>query len=221
MVGPSIQSESVLVSVLGGFNPRIVEPLWLAKHGLVAEEEADDAQRQLIDEDLARIVLPWAELIVLQDRLQVDARNEIVNAAQLRDLLVGVLRLLPHTPITIVSINHRVLVSAESEEQWHGVGHTLAPKELWEGILDKPGMLDYAMQGIRPDGLDGAIKVRIQPSPHAKWGIFINVNDEWVLPDQDDPEPAARAAELIQKIWPEAEARTTAIRRELYKRVFI
>jgi len=220
VAGPSIHSESLVVGVGGGFNPRIVEPLWLVQHNLVAENEAASAERQLIDEDLSRIVLPWAELVVLKDQLQVSARNEIVNAAQIRDLVVGLLRLLPHTPVGVVSINHRVQVRAETEEQWLGVGHALAPKELWDGILDEPGMFDFAMQGVRSDDLQGAIKVRIRPLFDIQWGVFVNVNDEFAIPDRDSREPAGLAADLIEKVWPKAEMRATQIRERLFERIF-
>jgi hypothetical protein len=220
MALPKVHSQSVTIVVQGNFNARIFEPLWLSKHGLVAEGEALAAERVLLDKDFARIALPWAELIVLEDRLQVDSQSELVNAAQVRDLVVGLLGLLPHTPVARVSIHHRTQLAAESDEQWHAVGDALAPKEMWEGILDRPGMLDFAMQGVRPDELMGAIKVRIQPSPVAPFGVFMNVNDEFALPKPDDPEPAGRAAELIKKVWPDAEKRSDTIRSTLLERLF-
>ncbi len=219
MAAPIIHSQSVVVVLLGSFNPRIVEPLWLSKHSLVPEEEASGAEREMIDRDFSRIVLPWAELVVFQERLQIDTREKITNAAQVRDLLVGILRILPHTPVTVASINHRALLRLDTEEQWHEVGHRLAPKDVWDGVLDKPGMLDFAMQGVRPDGLDGAIKVRIRPNPLVHPGLFINVNDEFSLPDQNDPEPAARAAGLLAKSWSEIEARADHICSTLLKRL--
>jgi hypothetical protein len=220
MAGPTVQSQEVLAVAIGSFNPRIFEPLWLSNHGLIPEDEAEAAPRQQIDSDMSQISLPWAELLILKDRLQIGSRNEIVNEAQVRDLLVGMLRLLPHTPISLVSINHRVVLSAQSEEQWHGVGHILAPKEMWDGILDQPGMLDFAMQGVRPDDLEGAIKVRIQPTFDVQWGVFVNVNDEFSIPQSDVDEPAARAADLVEKVWPDAEERTSVIHGLLFERIF-
>ncbi len=217
---PTVHRESVFMIATGNFNPKIVEPLWLAKYRLVPEEEAEAAERQLLDGDLSHITFPWADLIVLQDRLQVESGEEMVNEAQLRDLSVGLLRLLPHTPVKAVSIQHRVVVVAKSEEEWHEVGHRLAPKKLWDGILESPGMFDFAMQGARSDDLEGAWKVRVQPVVDPKLGIWINVNDEVLLPDPDEPEPGSRAADLIQEMWPAAEQRTLQIRNALYGRLF-
>ena len=215
-----MHSESVFAIVTGNFNPRIVEPLWLAKYGLVPEEEAEVAGRQLLDGDLSHVTFPWADLVVLQDRLQLESAEEMMNEAQIRDLAIGVLRLLPHTPIDAVSIQHRAVVIAKSEDEWHEVGHRLAPKELWADILDSPGMFDFAMQGTRSDELQGSWKVRVRPVSDPKLGIWINVNDEVRLPDLNEPEPGARAADLIQELWPVAEQRTLEIQNKLYERLF-
>jgi hypothetical protein len=185
MTAPQVQNETTYAVLLGNFNPRIIEPLWLAKQGLVAEEEAERAERQLIDAEMSRIVFPWAELIVLQNQVQVESGPEMVSDSQLRDLAVGMLRLLPHTPVQVVSIQHRVTVIAASEDQWHNVGHAIAPKEIWEDVLEKPGILDFAMQGTRPDDHEGSIKVRIRPLPDPKWAVWINVNDELGVPAPD------------------------------------
>ena len=125
-------------------------------------------------------------------------------------------RLLPHTPVKAGSIHHRSEIAIDTEEEWHRVGHALAPKELWEDILDKPGMFDFAMVGVRPDDLNGAIRVRIQPSTVVQPGIFLNVNDEFSMPE-DNQHPDV--AELLSNLWPEASARAAQIRSRLLERL--
>jgi hypothetical protein len=217
---PKVHRESVFTIATGSFNPKIVEPLWLAKYGLVPEEEVEAAGRQLLDGDLSHITFPWVDLIVLQDRLQLESGEEMISEAQLLDLAVGLLRLLPHTPVKAVSIQHRIVVVARSETEWHEVGHRLAPKELWKGVLESPGMFDFAMQGTRSDELEGAWKVRVQPVTDPEFGVWINVNDEVLLPDPDEPEPGSRTADLLKEMWPAAEQRTLEIRTALYERLF-
>ncbi len=219
-MAPTVHHEGTYIVLLGNFNPRIVEPLWLAKEGLVAEEEAEKAERQLVDAEMSRIVFPWAELIVLQERLQLESGPEMVDDGQLRDLAAGMLRQLPHTPVHVLSIQHRVTVIAASDEQWHNVGHTIAPKKIWNDVLQSPGILDFAMQGMRPDDYEGSIKVRLQPVHDPKLGVWINVNDELAVPDPDELEPGRRAADLLDAVWPEARSRTATIREQLYERLF-
>jgi hypothetical protein len=215
---PPLKIHTQMTSVVlgGSFNPRIFEPLWFSRNELVPEQEANEAEVQLINREFCHVSFGWVDLVALEDRLQVETTSETVNDGQIRDLLVGVLRLLPHTPIKVGSIHHRAEVAIASEDEWHNVGHALAPKELWEGVLDKPGMFDFAMQGVRPDELEGAIKVRIQPSQVVRPGIFLNVNDEFLMPSADD---GTDAAELLDGLWPDAESRALEIRSKLLERL--
>ncbi len=217
MTAPQIHMEATAVVLRGSFNPRIFEPLWLSKNGLVAEREAAKAEVQLIDRDYCHLNLGWIELVILEDRLQARTTSETVNDGQVRDLLVGALHLLPHTPVEVGSIHHRSEIAVSTEEQWHAVGHTLAPKELWQGVLDEPGMFDFAMMGRRPDDFQGAIKVRIQPSRVVEPGVFMNVNDEFHMPDKSSS--VSNTAEILEKLWPEAESRARGIRTKLIERL--
>ncbi len=218
MARPRIHTETTTVVFTGSFNPRIFEPLWLSKHELVAEQEALEAELQLVGREFCRLSLGWVELIVVDDRLQAQTTSDTVNDGQVRDLLVGVLRLLPHTPIESGAIHHRAEIAISTEEEWHAIGDGLAPKEVWEGVLDKPGMFDFAMQGVRPDDLNGAIRVRIQPSTLIRPGIMLNVNDEFLMSKPDEPSHVA-AADLLDRLWPEAKTRAAEIRTKLLARL--
>jgi hypothetical protein len=219
MTSPPIRAQTSTLIVLGSFNPRIFEPLWLSSHDLVAEAEANEAERELIDKDFGRIVLPWATLVVLPDRLQIESTGETVSPSQVRDLAVGILRLLPHTPVEKVSAQHGAHVELASEERWHAVGHALAPKEIWTGILDNPGMFDIAMVGTRPDDFEGAIRVRLQPSAIVHPGLFININEEFTISDKVGFEPARQASELLEETWEDVRSRVTTIRASLLDRL--
>ena len=142
MAPPRIHAEFTAISLLGSFNPRIFQPLWFAQNGLLPAEEAEQAEMQMIDRDFCRLHFGWAELVVVQERLQLRTTPETVADAQVRDLLVGLLKLLPHTPIERGSIHHRSDIPIATEEEWHAVGDALAPKELWDGVLEQPGMFD-------------------------------------------------------------------------------
>ncbi len=217
MTPSRIHAEFTAVSLLGSFNPRIFQPLWFAQNGLLPVEEAEQAEVDMIDRDFCRLHVGWAELVVVQERLQLRTTPETVADAQVRDLLVGVLKLLPHTPIERGSIHHRSDIAIATEEEWHAVGDALAPKELWDGILEQPGMFDFAMLGKRPDDLVGTVKVRIQPSQSVKPGVFINVNDEFLISEAGGD--VVEAAEVIETLWPAAERRASEIREQLLARL--
>jgi hypothetical protein len=217
MAAYRIQAESTAVVLAGSFNPRIFEPAWFSSEGLVPVEEANAAEVQLIDRDFCHLNFGWISLVVTEDRFQAESTPGTVNDNQIRDLLIGVFRLLPHTPVKQGSIHHRWQIELDGEEAWHAVGHALAPKEPWNGILEEPGLFDFAMQGVRPDDLEGAVKIRVQPSRAVENGIFLNVNDEFVPPDPSDQDRPM--ADIIEGLWPEADKRAMQIRDELLDRL--
>jgi len=206
-------AEATAVVLSGSFNPRIFEPHWFGAEGLVPEQEASAAEVQLIDQDFCHVNFGWVDLIITQDRLQAETTGETVNDSQLRDLLIGIFRLLPHIPVKAGSIHHRWQIGIDDEEAWHAAGDALAPKELWSDVLTKPGMFDFAMQGLRSDDLAGSIKVRIQPSQAIRPGIFINVNNEFALAETKQEDRAI--AELIETLWPDAARQATEIKDKL------
>jgi hypothetical protein len=218
MAAPRIHTEATAVVLLGSFNPRIFEPLWFSRHDLVPEQEAEAAEVQMIDREFCRVSFGWVDLVITEERLQAESTSETVNDSQIRDLLVSIFQLLPHIPVNVGSIHHRWHLAIDTEAEWHGIGHALAPKEIWDGVLEEPGMFDFAMSGRRPDDLVGAIKVRIQPSRAVSPGIFMNVNDEFSFAVADDEVPLA-VADVLDKLWSEAGSRAASIRKELLARL--
>jgi hypothetical protein len=210
MAGVRPQSSDVSVVVIGGFNPRIFEPLWFSQQGLVPEVEAQHANAQLVDGQFARLDLPWAIITVIAERLDVTSNEETVQTAQIRDLSLGILRLLPHTPAQRIGINHLGHFAVESEDVWHKLGHELTPKGLWEEVLERPGMLSVTIKGQRMDGYAGSVNVTVQPSVVVHPGIFINVNDDFGI-EPGLPEPAGRLADILEETWVEGEARSSRV----------
>ncbi len=217
MVSMRPQSSGVSVVAIGGFNPRIFEPLWFSQQGLMPESEAHAADAQLVDGQFARLDLPWTIVTVVTERLDVASKEETVQTAQIRDLALGILRLLPHTPVQRIGINHLAHFPVESEDVWHKLGHALTPKELWEEVLEQPGMLSLTIQGQRTDDYSGSVNVTVQPSAVVRPGIFMNVNDDFGV-DADLPEPAGRGADILEAAWVPAEERSRQLMEAVMRR---
>jgi hypothetical protein len=218
MAAPKIHAEATAVALFGSFNPRIFEPLWFSQHELVPAQEAEVAEVHMADREFCQVGFGWVDLVVTEDRLLAESTSETVNNSQIRDLLVGIFRLLPHIPVQVGAIHHRWQIAIDTEEEWHNVGHSLAPKEIWDGVLEEPGMFDFAMSGSRPDDLEGAIKVRIQPSKAISPGVFMNVNDEFSL-EGSEGETHLAVADVLDRLWPDAGSRAAAIREALLARL--
>ena len=205
------QSDTGGVSIvaLGSFNPRIFQPAWLVQHGLVPEGEAEAARFEMFDRELMQLGLPWAEMLVRPDRLQIQSLEELTDPGQIRDLAIGIMTLLPHTPVSRLGINVWGHYRVASMEVWHEIGHRLTPKDLWSEVLDHPGMLKVEIQGTRSDDREGAINVIVQPSGEVTPGVFINVNDDVLF--EEARATAHGAQKALAEMWEPAQTRADAV----------
>lgn len=174
--------EGVTIVLRGAFNPRIFQPAWFASEDLVRKGEADAAEIEVIHKEIAVLSLGNFKLQVMEDRFTAST-SDAPSVEPLRDLVLATFRLLRHTPIIQMGINTDAHFKLASEDAWHELGHKLAPKEHWSGLLENPGMKTLVMQGARPDEYDGHIHVRVEPTTKAKVhpGIFVSVNDHCQL----------------------------------------
>jgi len=180
---PEIQALGIVL--LGSFNPKIFHPAWFAANGLIGKLEGDAIEVEILTSDITVLHLDWLRLETTQNRFTATTEQEPYFEA-LQDLVVGTFDLLNHTPVHSLGINHSCHFRMKSEEDWHKFGHMLAPKEPWDGILEKPGMLRTEMRGIRNDGCLGNIKVRVEPSARVDYGVYIHVNDHYEIRDKDN-----------------------------------
>jgi len=181
---PNSEIEGIAFVVIGSFNPAIFHPSWLLAQNLIRREEAESAKIQVVHPNATSFAIGSVELQVTADRLSVST-NDAASYEFARDLTMGSLRILSHTPVRSMGMNKNFHFSMPSEEMWHAVGHRLTPKEPWAGILEQPGMVDITMEGKRPDEFNGYIRVSVQPSGRIKPGVFISVNDHYQYDHKD------------------------------------
>src|SRR3712207_1383849 len=96
--------EGATVVLLGSFNPAIFHPAWFAANGLIREEEARAAEIEIVHPNAAVFRTEWLVIESARDRF---LATTILDAyyEPLRDLVVGVLDLLSHTPLTAMGLN--------------------------------------------------------------------------------------------------------------------
>ena len=112
---------------------------------------------------------------------------------------------------TALGINHDTHFRVETEAEWHSIGHRLAPKEIWKGVLIDPGMVGLTMRGQRPDEHKGALIVRVEPSDKIKPGVFVNVNDHYELQSLEPSQGADQILNLLETSWSISVARSRNI----------
>ena len=190
--------EGVSIVLVGAVNPAICHPIWFQNQGLIPEKMASDAsQNAIVSREVAQWQSGWLSVQVLQNLFQ--ARCDVPPSYEaLRDFACGTFEVLRHTPISKMGLNIHAHFKLPSEEIWHRCGHRLVPKAIWSKVLDTPGMNSVAIKESRADG---HVLITAQPSvKFPRRGLFLNINDETILPASVE-EPAAKAAEIVQKKW--------------------
>lgn len=164
----------------GQFNPAIITPGWLLAQGLLGPKETLDVRSQVILTQLSQFHISWLQCQVTEDQLGLWT-DEPAEFERLRDVAVGILNTLSHTPVSVLGINRDFHFQMPSWEDWHAVGDELVPKAFWEGVLHLPGTLSVVVQGVRTDSYAGRVTVTVQPSRRASAGVYVGVNDHYVL----------------------------------------
>ena len=173
-------NEGMSVVMRGHFNPAIITPGWLMAKGLLGESDATDVQDQTIMGQASLFSVSWLRCEAIHDRIALHATDPL-DYERLRDVAVGILDSLPETPVALLGVNRFFHYPLETEDEWHAIGDRLAPKELWSGVLALPGTLAVTIQGVRPDEFLGWVRVRTEPSKAIPQGLFVEVNDHYVL----------------------------------------
>ena len=210
---PPIALEGASIVFIGSFNPAIFHPSWYVAEGLWSKTELENAEVGVIAADTCSFRTEQYTLQALNNRFMISTAQPPLYDS-LRDLAIGTFRILRHTPLAKLGLNREVHFQLDSEEVWHAIEQKLAPKEHWNPILNNPGMRSLAIEGTRPDGLDGAVNVRVEPSNRIENGLFVEINDHFEVDDT-----LARSANAILSIaeeqWAESLRRSDEIIRHI------
>lgn len=211
MALPKPKREELTIVLLGDFNPKIFHPGWFSSEGLIKDSESEDAEIEIIRPEISVFQLDWLKLNTTRDRFVVET-NKDPYFEVVRDLVVGSFRILSHTPIKMIGINVKRHYSLPSEKIWHQFGDKLAPKELWDGILEKPGLNLMTMQAQRPDTHKGYIRVTTGPE-EAIGNLYIQVNDHFAVVEKltDNVLGCSEIIDILEAEWDNSMSRSANI----------
>lgn len=192
-MGATCEIRGVSVFALGDFNPSIFSPAWLVANKLIMLSEAEAANISVANKDVMLFELEWLKIQISRESFHAETMSES-HEGLLRDLVLGVFRLLSHTPIHKLGINMQLHYRVDTIDRWHEIGHLLAPKKIWEDILGKPGLASIVMQDdARGNGYRGFTRVQVEPSQKIKPGLFMLINDHYEV----DPQVTSTGADLL------------------------
>ena len=195
----TLEIDSVSIVILGSFNPAIFHPIWFKANGLIKPEEADKAKLEITTPMISIFGVEWFRLQVETQKFVIQTENE-THFELLSDLVMGTFSLLEHTPVVAMGLNRAMHFKMDSEESWHAFGDKIAPKDVWQGVLQEPGLLSLVIQGPKqkpnqkPENL---INVRVEPSPRTIPGIYIDVNNHFEIKDND----LQKVLNILKESW--------------------
>ncbi len=192
---PTVQAASIVL--LGSFNPRLFQPLWLATQDLVSATEADRAEIQLISPALTILNVGPFSLQVLDDRFVAETIH-IPYFSPLRDLVVGIFRLLRHTPARALGINRSMHFKPEENLSWRGFDASVQASVPWTEALTEPEMVGLDLRSRRDNSpVEGYVQLHLEPSQREKEGIFIRVNDHYQVAGENSQAGLQSITEIV------------------------
>jgi len=199
--GETLSSETFSVVAIGMFNPAIFHPQWLAKNNLIRDEEADASTVKFISNDVSIIEGPWFALQVTGDRFALESLDPVQNLAA-RDLVVGIFKILEHTPMNAIGLNVTKQYQFKDESTWHQFGDYYAPKTTWDGVMEKAGMLNLAIVGRVKYSEEQDVPVRVvldSSRQKTQFGVQVAINHHYQKP-QPASKDAGNAGQFIEVI---------------------
>ncbi len=202
MASHTLEAEGMDVVLVGSLNPAILHPEWFLAQNLVSVAEAKESKVELVSPEFTNIRLPGIRVTCVPDRLVV-ATKDPVRYERMLDFLLGIVGLLPHTPIRACGINSYVHYLLDDRNYWHRIGHVLAPKVLvWNSLFSNPGLQSLAIKAPKTDGRPGEYNITIQPSAQVTPGIFVNTNTHMpVAANDSEPIGMAPVEQFLQVEW--------------------
>lgn len=166
------------IVLIGDFSPNIFQPFWFSNNQLIKEKEAESAQIKVIHPEIVEFESGWLRVQITRERFLVSTIQEPYFEI-LRDLVLSTFKLLRYIPLYQMGINLVKLYKMKDEKSWHKIGDKLTPKQIWEGILTKPGLVKVSMRGERIDNINGNINVHVQPDKRTQYGVLFDINSHF------------------------------------------
>lgn len=193
------EDQSFSIVVLGAFNPAIFQPLWFSANGLVPSEEAENAEISVIHKEVAAFSIGSMQIQVSGSRFAITT-VESTQGPMLKDLALGTLEILEHTPLDAIGLNLDMEFNLPSKEVWHALGHRLVPKDDWKPILTEPGLQHLIVVGKRPECRADQIQIQVHPSSTKQlpWCVSIRCNQHYRLMSEERSDVRQRHDEAIR-----------------------
>lgn len=215
------EKEGVSIVLLGEFNPIIIQPFWLSFKGLIREEEAENANVELIHPEVVKFSLDWFSIEVSKQRCEIKTTSG-PYIEPTKDLTIEIFKILKETPLKSFGFNHVYNIKMRTKEDYVDFGDKLVPKKYWEGLINNSGVivLEVIEQGVE-DPLLGRKKVRITPyvGKDSQNEIVITVNDHYQQKNGEYNLQGNNLLRILEENWKKSKSDSLDIVEKLINRV--
>lgn len=193
--------EGMTIVVAGDFNPAIMHPQWFASNGLIRDEDAGNAEIEIVHKRVSNFRTESFSLQVTDDRFAIQSEDPTMFLP-IRDLVVGTFSILEHTPVRAFGLNRYEHIPMESETAWHALGDFFVPKAPWNELMDRPGTRIVAVSGHRKGADDAIVELKIQPSSKTQNGVHLHLHEHYDIPhDANSPEAMKYLLNTLRSAW--------------------
>ena len=215
----TLKIEEVTIVFVGSINPSIIQPYWLAKKGLINEDEAEAAKIQVIHDELTIFHIDWATIEVTPQRFQIKTKDEMFFHV-MKDLGMNIFRKLKDTPLSKLGINY-VAHYKMDEKTYSLLGQKLTPFSNWDGILETPKLSHIEIKDeSRVDGFKGYKRIRISQSNLIdKFAVAININDHFE--STNNFSGTEEILTILSKKWEDSHNESKAMSEKLWQNLDI
>lgn len=226
MTSPIPEFENCAVVLLGSFNPAIFHPEWFVRQGLLAADALNTDKIKVVSPDVTECFVGAVKVFCDNTRLVFSVGN-MIDAEKLEDLVLGTLRILAHVPLGAVGINQEGVFRAESEDHWHKIGHTLAPKEpVWNKLGESPGMQKVSIKYPLPEDPKIELNLTVEPYPrtgpkHPAINIGTNLHYQIGPPAElsSGGESTKLAFDFITEHWKNATSKAREVAKVIFEEI--
>ena len=207
-----LETYKLVIVIVGNFNPSIIQPFWLANKKLIRENEAQNAEVNVVHNEITQFNIGWAHFEITSQKFQISTSQE-PYFEPIRDLVIEIFNILKETPIKHFGINHMRYFDLRDKERYYNFGNKLAPLNNWNEFLNDPRLFSLTItERNRKDGLKGEYNISVQPPDikiASQFGLLININDHLNCEDQsflkifsDNWEPSFKKADnTLESFW--------------------
>jgi hypothetical protein len=185
-----LNSKTTIV-VAGQFHPGIFTPDWFEFHEIVSKEDCEKAKIKYIESSIIHIDFGWFIWFSDPQRIMIELNVDGYDD-QMLDLLRSILTMFSYTKVSAVGINFHFSINMNAAEDWHAIGHTLAPKDIWKKSFGREdlhyGMKETAIQVDDFYGEESVLNIALKTANNIndtkhQHRLAIEFNNHFDIPD--------------------------------------